>query len=534
MPHALVLGKDSGLSQAAAVEAMRRNSTGLRTNRLAPAPRLIDPHSDRRSDCENGLLVAQLRKADLLYQVDALKAATDCLVDIAKSGSDNVKVRALTRLSQIECDLGHSDVAQEHLAYALTCAERRGVALSENAKGELLAAQCWNAISDGSTADFETLMGQLWALAANSQKNDQLWSLVAGASIYASGYQYSRQDIKATLASYERAATALRCARDVPPFVLARALTVRAALDMHKPERVHLACSENANIYALSLEHGMVGSACDALHNILIFSLYCDESWQDIGENSFAREIIDDADAPSIYANEAMLTAAVAATLGRFDDAINLIGRARTGYQGEMFAWSPEFWNPAFTTFEARLLYKASRFDEAERAAAEAAKQWDRAGLGRGAALRVRAEALEALGRRDEALATINEALEALESFSPVHHLLGAYACAYRLTKQRSYLEPFDYLKHAVRRAPPAGVVSTEVASSSAKRRASRALTARERDVALLVADGHTNPEIARRLGIGRKTVANHVAAIFDRLDLRARWQITHEILHYC
>jgi DNA-binding NarL/FixJ family response regulator len=58
-----------------------------------------------------------------------------------------------------------------------------------------------------------------------------------------------------------------------------------------------------------------------------------------------------------------------------------------------------------------------------------------------------------------------------------------------------------------------------------------RSLTKRQRDIALLVADGHTNPAIARELGISTKTVANHVATIFERLGLRARWQLTRDVL---
>jgi DNA-binding NarL/FixJ family response regulator len=49
--------------------------------------------------------------------------------------------------------------------------------------------------------------------------------------------------------------------------------------------------------------------------------------------------------------------------------------------------------------------------------------------------------------------------------------------------------------------------------------------------VARLVAAGRSNPAIARELGISRKTVANHVARIFECLDLRARWQLTPDLL---
>ena len=51
-------------------------------------------------------------------------------------------------------------------------------------------------------------------------------------------------------------------------------------------------------------------------------------------------------------------------------------------------------------------------------------------------------------------------------------------------------------------------------------------LTSRQRDVAGLVRQGLTNMEIAERLVLESGTVANHVAAILDRLGFRSRSQI--------
>jgi DNA-binding NarL/FixJ family response regulator len=60
-----------------------------------------------------------------------------------------------------------------------------------------------------------------------------------------------------------------------------------------------------------------------------------------------------------------------------------------------------------------------------------------------------------------------------------------------------------------------------------------RHLTRREREVALLVADGLKNAAIARQLGISPSTVATHVQHIQARLDLGSRveiadWVIAH------
>jgi DNA-binding NarL/FixJ family response regulator len=50
-------------------------------------------------------------------------------------------------------------------------------------------------------------------------------------------------------------------------------------------------------------------------------------------------------------------------------------------------------------------------------------------------------------------------------------------------------------------------------------------LTARERDILSLVADGHTNAEIAEKLVISLKTVRNHVSNILNKMQVADRAQ---------
>ena len=48
-------------------------------------------------------------------------------------------------------------------------------------------------------------------------------------------------------------------------------------------------------------------------------------------------------------------------------------------------------------------------------------------------------------------------------------------------------------------------------------------LTEREREVLHLIAQGHSNDAIARRLFLSGKTVRNHVSNIFSKLQLADR-----------
>jgi DNA-binding NarL/FixJ family response regulator len=52
-----------------------------------------------------------------------------------------------------------------------------------------------------------------------------------------------------------------------------------------------------------------------------------------------------------------------------------------------------------------------------------------------------------------------------------------------------------------------------------------RVITAREEEVLQLIADGCSTPEVAEQLYISQKTVKNHLASIYQKLDARDRTQ---------
>ena len=56
-------------------------------------------------------------------------------------------------------------------------------------------------------------------------------------------------------------------------------------------------------------------------------------------------------------------------------------------------------------------------------------------------------------------------------------------------------------------------------------------MTPREREVALLVADGLTNAELARRLYISPKTAAVHVSSILHKLGVTSRAEVAEVLL---
>jgi len=73
-----------------------------------------------------------------------------------------------------------------------------------------------------------------------------------------------------------------------------------------------------------------------------------------------------------------------------------------------------------------------------------------------------------------------------------------------------------------------AGVAQRVLATTSTPRAAAPdadGLTAREREVLARIAEGHSNAQIARALGLSVKTVQNYVSRILDKLQVTDRTQ---------
>jgi DNA-binding CsgD family transcriptional regulator len=142
----------------------------------------------------------------------------------------------------------------------------------------------------------------------------------------------------------------------------------------------------------------------------------------------------------------------------------------------------------------ARLLAAAERYDDAGRP------------LLRAKALEAAAGEFVAIGDREQARGAFTQAVE-------VYTALGAAADVARLQA--------TFRAHGIRRGP------------HAKHRRARSgwdsLTPTETKIAAFVEDGLSNPEIAARLLLSRRTVATHVSHILKKLDVHSRTDIARE-----
>jgi DNA-binding NarL/FixJ family response regulator len=94
-------------------------------------------------------------------------------------------------------------------------------------------------------------------------------------------------------------------------------------------------------------------------------------------------------------------------------------------------------------------------------------------------------------------------------------------------------LDTLNVPELAAARTPP--VVGAVTAAEATAAGAAPRLTAREQEVAVLVAQGLSNREIADRLTITERTAENHVRHVLARLGFRSRaqiaaWAVAHEL----
>ncbi len=462
-------------------------------------------------------IASRFREADILYQLGAVGPAAERVARLADASVEaSVRLAALCRLTEIACDNGELDAAFRHLGemHRVATILRDGPALADRA--ELNYALARYAFSRRDGADLERRAHDARVLVKEAAGSDRLASLAIRINSYLAVDRYHRRNLAGAGEAAGIAAKLLRDAPGAPAFVKTHALTTRAVIDLHDPARAHLATGENVDALELALANGMTSTAQDALFNIVNQWFYCDDYDTSAYDVRVVRESLDDAIVAPLRGDDPVLAALSLCFYGRYAEAADLLEGLGPPSREKGSDWLPIFFGPVTATKRARILFKAGEFARAESAAAEALNAWEQSQLGgHGTALRIRAEALEALGKFREATAAIEDAIGALAPMQPLHHMVGAYQCAYRLTKKRTHRDHARDLLRSLNKTP---------------RQATR-LTPREREIAQLVTQGFSNKNIAVQLNLSARTVENRIASVFARLSIRARWQLTPELL---
>ena len=153
-----------------------------------------------------------------------------------------------------------------------------------------------------------------------------------------------------------------------------------------------------------------------------------------------------------------------------------------------------------------------------------------RDGRGRSAPLTAAADHFDELGRRPEAAFALHEAAVRLAMRGDI---LAARAAFDRALTIYEDLGAVLDLRRIQARLRAYGIRS---GSRAAHRRVTtgwEALTASEREVAALVAQGVSNPEIATRLFLSPRTIEKHVTHILTKLQAHSRLDIAREVTRH-
>jgi ATP/maltotriose-dependent transcriptional regulator MalT len=165
-------------------------------------------------------------------------------------------------------------------------------------------------------------------------------------------------------------------------------------------------------------------------------------------------------------------------------------------------------WARAVTaTARAAVLLAQGRAEDAAAAASEARDATSGAPLARARAQLAEGRALAAAGDRRAAVTTLLEAESSFDRF-------GA------LRRREEAIRELRRLGHRVRRPAADAAAAGPLAE----------LTAREREIALLVAAGRTNREVAEQLVLSLRTIEAHLRNVYGKLGVRSRVELTRAV----
>jgi DNA-binding NarL/FixJ family response regulator len=140
--------------------------------------------------------------------------------------------------------------------------------------------------------------------------------------------------------------------------------------------------------------------------------------------------------------------------------------------------------------------------------------------------------------KRDDGLDDLREAVEVLEtSTARLDHAKALHALGSGLRRARKPTEAREPLSRALELADVCGAaglvesIKSELHAAGARPRRTalsgvESLTASEKRVALLAAEGETNRDIAQALFVTPKTVEVHLTNCYRKLDIRGRREL--------
>jgi ATP/maltotriose-dependent transcriptional regulator MalT len=135
-------------------------------------------------------------------------------------------------------------------------------------------------------------------------------------------------------------------------------------------------------------------------------------------------------------------------------------------------------------------------------------------------------EAIDDFERALHQLASLDRPLDTARVRLELARLLAQPRRQLAVAEAAQALSAFEQLGAAADTNAAAALLRELGAPARSGRKTLDALSAREQDVLGLVAAGLSNPEIAQRLYISRKTASNHVSSILTKLGLRNRAEL--------
>jgi ATP/maltotriose-dependent transcriptional regulator MalT len=217
---------------------------------------------------------------------------------------------------------------------------------------------------------------------------------------------------------------------------------------------------------------------------------------------------------------------------------------------GEELPRIPEPWRAHYFELLTRSWLASGRLDEAERTAARATAVAQRVGLAAASAMADRAAAAVALAGGDAATAAdraLAAGAQADQAGARVDAARARTLAGQALAASGSLQPAIAELEDAARELRACGARRYEAEAEQALRKLGRrfsrrtrardaggegidTLTARELEVARLVVDRHTNPEIARALFLSEKTIETHLHNIFRKLGVSSRADVARAV----